>query len=116
MSKPVQRFGAMVGVKPEKLALYRELHAFPWPEVTALISASNIRNYSIHLGHGLDGRPYLYSYMEYAGSDFQGDMARMIADPVMQRWWRECVPCLEILPGLSAGEVWSPLEELFHLD
>lgn len=115
MSAPAQRFGAMVGVKPEKLSRYRELHAAPWPEVKALITASNIRNYSIHLGHGHDGKPYLYSYMEYDGSDFEADMATMIADPVMERWWAECVPCLDLLPGLPPGAVWSPLEELFHL-
>ena len=50
------------------------------------------------------------------GEDFAADMALMIDDPVTKRWWAECVPCLELLPDRAPGEVWSPLEEVFHLD
>jgi L-rhamnose mutarotase len=43
-------------------------------------------------------------------------MASMVDDPVTRRWWAECVPCLELLPDRAPGEIWSPLEEVFHLD
>ena len=116
MSVKNQRFAAVVGVKLEHVARYRELHAAVWPDVLALISQSRLRNYSIYLRHLPDGKPYLFSYFEYDGTDLAGDMAQMIANPVMQRWWAECVPLLELLPDRAPGEVWSPLEEVFHLD
>jgi L-rhamnose mutarotase len=98
------------------VARYKELHAAAWPEVLAVIKRSHIRNYSIYLRTLVDGRTYLFSYFEHAGDDFEADMALMIDDPVTQRWWAECVPCLELLPDRAPGEVWSPLEEVFHLD
>ena len=112
----MKHYGAVVGVKPEQVARYQELHAAVWPEVLAIIRRSQIQNYSIYLRTLADGRPYLFSYFEYVGDDFAADMARMIDDPITQRWWAECVPCLELLPDRAPGEVWSPLQEVFHLD
>jgi L-rhamnose mutarotase len=116
MKQAVQRYGSVVGVKDSMVARYQELHAAVWPDVLAVIKRSNIRSYSIYLRKLADGRYYLFSYFEYAGADFTGDMARMIDDPVTKRWWAECVPCLELLPDRAPGEVWSPMEEVFHLD
>jgi len=98
------------------VARYRELHAAVWPDVLAVITRSQIRNYSIYLRKLADGNQYLFSYFEYAGVDFANDMARMIDDPVTKRWWGECVPCLELLPDRAPEEVWSPMTEVFHLD
>jgi len=115
MNSPRQRYGSVVGVKSDMVARYRELHAAVWPDVLAIIKRSHIGNYSIYLRQLADGRHYLFSYFEYAGTDFAGDMARMIDDPVTKRWWAECVPCLELLPDRAPGEVWSPMTEVFHL-
>ena len=116
MSAPARRYGAVVGVKPAMLARYKELHAAVWPDVLAIIKRSRIGNYSIFLRTLPDGLPYLFSYFEYEGDDFAADMELMASDPVTKRWWAECVPCLELLPDRSPGEIWSPLEEVFHLD
>lgn len=116
MKKPVQRYGAVVGVKPGQVARYQALHAAVWPEVLAVIQACHIQNYSIYLRRLADGQPYLFSYFEYAGTDFAADLARLAAAPVTQRWWAECVPCLELLPDRGPGEIWSPMTEVFHLD
>jgi L-rhamnose mutarotase len=116
-TKPsVERYGSVVGVRDSMVARYRELHEAVWPEVLALIKQTHIANYSIYLRKLADGRHYLFSYLEYNGTDFAQDMARMIDDPVMKRWWAECVPCLELLPDRTPGEVWSPMAEVFHLD
>lgn len=45
----MQRMGMVIGVKPEMIAEYKRLHAAVWPEVLALISDCNIRNYTIFL-------------------------------------------------------------------
>jgi L-rhamnose mutarotase len=112
----IKRYGLVVGVKTDMVARYKELHAAAWPEALEVIRRSNIRNYSIYLRQLADGRHYLFSYFEYTGSDFAGEMARMIDDAVTQRWWTECVPCLELLPDRAPGEVWSGMEEVFHLE
>jgi L-rhamnose mutarotase len=116
MINPVQRHGSVVGVKDSMVARYRELHAAAWPEVLAVIKRSHIRNYSIYLRRLADGRHYLFSYFEYTGEDFTADMARIAADATTQRWWAECVPCLELLPDRAPGEIWSAMSEVFHLD
>ena len=116
MKTKVQRYGAVVGVKPEKVARYKELHRAAWPDVLDTIQRCHIRNYSIYFRTLADGRPYLFSYFEYTGNNFAEDMAFMSRDPATQRWWAECVPCLELLPDRGPGEIWSPMEEVFHLD
>jgi len=116
MKTQVQRYGSVVGVKADGVARYEELHAAAWPDVLAIIKRSHIQNYSIYLRKLADGRHYLFSYFEYAGDDFAGDMARIAAEPATQRWWAECIPCLELLPDRAPDEIWSPLKVVFHLD
>ncbi|MGP8252900.1 MAG: L-rhamnose mutarotase [Terracidiphilus sp.] len=116
MNNQIQRYASVVGVRDSKVAQYRELHKAVWPEVLAVIKSSRICNYSIYLRKLVDGRYYLFSYFEYVGTDFSGDMARMIEHPVTKRWWAESVPCLELLPDRALGEVWSPMTEVFHVD
>jgi L-rhamnose mutarotase len=105
------RYGQIIEVKPEKLARYKELHAAVWPEVLAMITACNIRNYSIYYRDG-----QLFAYFEYHGEDFAADMAKMAADPTTQRWWAECMPCQQPIPTATAGEWWVNMEEVFHCD
>ena len=45
----VQRMAMVIGVRPEKIAEYKQLHAEPWPEMDMALSRANIRNYSIYL-------------------------------------------------------------------
>src|SRR5690348_11173216 len=116
MKTKVQRFGSVVGAKENRVARYKELHAAAWPEVLEIIKRSHIQNYSIYLRKLADGRHYLFSYFEYEGDDFAADSARIAAEPVTQRWWAECVPCLDLLPDRTPDEIWSPMEEVFHLD
>ncbi len=108
----MKRYGMVVKVRSEKLDEYRRLHANVWPGVRKTIHECNIRNYSIFHKDG-----YLFSYFEYIGGDFEDDMARMAADPVTQKWWEVCVPCLNPLPTKAEGEQWwSSMEELFHCE
>ena len=43
----MKRYGQVIGVKPEHLEEYKKYHAAVWPEVLKMITACNIRNYSI---------------------------------------------------------------------
>jgi L-rhamnose mutarotase len=110
----LKRFGMVTGLKPEKLAYYKELHAAVWPGVLAKIKECNIQNYSIYLKE-IDGKPFLFSYFEYTGNDFDADMKKMAADTTTQRWWKETDPCQQPLPDVAAKkQIWSSMEEVFH--
>lgn len=110
----VERYGMVIGVKAEKLAEYKKLHAAVWPEVLKMIAECNIRNYSIYLFKAKENEYYLFSYFEYVGKDFKADMDKMAADPTTQRWWDVCKPCQEPVYFRAEGEWWANLEEVFH--
>jgi L-rhamnose mutarotase len=107
----VKRYGQVIGVRPEHIEEYTEAHAAVWPTVLSKITECNIRNYSIFL-HGTQ----LFAYFEYVGGDFEGDMARIAADPETQRWWAWMMPLQEPLPDRAEGEWWATMREVFHLD
>jgi L-rhamnose mutarotase len=114
-AKPPQRFAWITGLKPEKAEYYRQLHAKPWPAVNRMLKECHIRNFSIH-EREIDGKLYLFAYLEYTGQDFDADMKRMAADPETQRWWQETDPCQSPLPDAAAkGKIWSDTKELYFL-
>ncbi|WP_428671874.1 L-rhamnose mutarotase [Roseibium sp.] len=109
----MQRMGMVIGLKPEKVAEYKRLHAAVWPEILDMISRCNIRNYSIFLK---EPENLLFGYWEYHGTDFEADAAKMAADPKTQEWWDVCMPCQQPLETRKDGEWWAMMEEVFHHD
>ncbi|MFE5110494.1 L-rhamnose mutarotase [Streptomyces sp. NPDC056663] len=107
----MQRFAAVIRLRPEKESAYRELHAAAWPGVLAALKRANIGNYSIFLRDGL-----LFSYLEYTGTDYAADTAAIAADPVSRDWWAVTDPCQQPLGSVAEGQWWAPAEEIFHLD
>lgn len=114
-TKP-RRYGSVIGLRAEKLAEYKKLHAAVWPAVAKQIEQANIRNYSIYLRKLPDGDFYLFSYFEYVGDDFQADMAKMAADASTKKWWKVTDPCQQPLADRKPGEWWASMEEVFHQD
>ena len=113
MSDTMQLMGMVIGIKPEKIAEYKRLHADAWPEVLAMIRACNIRNYTIFLR---EPENLLFSYWEYEGSDFKADMARMDTHEPTREWWKLTDPCQTPLESRVPGEKWTSMEEVFHAD
>jgi L-rhamnose mutarotase len=112
----VKRFGSVTGLKPQKLDKYKRLHAHAWPSILKKIKKCNIRNYSIYL-QKIGDAYYLFSYFEYVGADFDGDMKKMADDPETQRWWKETDPCQQPLPETAAKkQIWTNMEQVFHTD
>ena len=107
----MKRVGLILGMVDEKENRYRELHAAVWPDILRIIKESNIENYSIYLKDG-----YLFAYYEYTGDAYQADMAKMAREPLMQKWWAECMPCQRPVGSAQEGEWWAKMEEVFHLD
>lgn len=109
----MKRYGQMIGIRPEAIAEYKRIHAAVWPDVQKQISASKITNYSIFLR---EPENVMFAYFEYVGDDFEGDMAKMAADPVTQDWWKVCMPMQVPLESRAEGEWWASMEEVFHQD
>ncbi len=107
----MKRFGQIIGVNPQDFERYKEYHAAVWPGVLEMITACNIRNYSIFHKDGL-----LFAYFEYFGVDFDADMAKMAADPTTREWWSIMEPMQKPADNRKKGEWWANMEELFHLD
>lgn len=103
----------VIGVRPEKLDSYRALHANPWPEMNALLTRFNIRNYSIYLR---EPENLLFGYWEYHGEDFAADSTALGQEDVTRAWLELCDPCQLPLPTRAEGEWWTMMEEIFHLD
>ncbi len=107
----MKRFGQIIGVKPGNFEQYKKYHAAVWPEVLKRITECNIRNYSIFNKDGL-----LFAYFEYIGNDFGSDMAKMANDPKTIEWWKVMKPMQQPVDNRAAGEWWTNMEEVFHLD
>jgi L-rhamnose mutarotase len=107
----MKRYGSVIGVRPETLESYKKYHAAVWPEILAMITKCNIKNYSIFLKDNL-----LFGYFEYHGLDFKADMARMAADSKTQEWWAIMMPMQKPLDTRREGEWWAEMQEVFHLD
>ena len=107
----MKRIGQVLGIRSEHIEEYTRIHADVWPGVLAMIQECNIRNYSIYRYGNL-----LFAYMEYHGDDFEGDMAKMAADPETQRWWDVCMPMQQTVDEIEEGEWWHTIEEVFHMD
>ena len=110
------RIGMITGLKPEKEAEYRTLHATTWPGVLKGIADCNVRNFSITLSE-FGGKLYLVGYLEYVGSDNAADDVKGKALPVNKRWWKFTDACQEPLPEAAAKkQIWAGMEELYHLE
>ena len=107
----MKRYGFVNRVRREKLEEYRHYHAAVWPGVLSMIRQCNVRNYSIFLKDDL-----LFGYFEYHGDDYEGDMAKMAADPKTQEWWAVVLPMQTPLETRAKGEWWASMEEVFHYD
>lgn len=110
----MKRYGMVIGLRKNKVAAYKKLHAAVWPAVLKQIRQCHIQNYSIFLRRFDSGRYYLFSYFEYRGRSFTADMERMAADPVTRKWWALCMPCQQPLASRAPGEWWAAMEEVFH--
>jgi len=103
------RFGSLIKLKPEWEERYIILHKHTFPGVLDRIRKSNIRNYSIFLRDGM-----LFSFFEYIGNDYDGDIAEIGRDEVTKEWWKLTDPMQEPLGTRKEGEWWASMEEIFY--
>ncbi len=102
----MKRFTLYSRLKPEKVEDYIRLHAEPWPELMELLESCHIHHYSISLKGD-----EVFTYYEYTGTDYEGDMARMDSSEVMQHWWTFSKPCFL---HHDEGHYYDDLQEVFY--
>ena len=68
----MRRVGQVIGLKPDQIEAYERLHAAVWPEVLAMISPCNIRNYSI-FRHG----NLLFAYCQLPPAEARGLVSQL---------------------------------------
>ena len=104
----IRRFGQISSLKPEMIEEYDRLHEAVWDDVLKTIKECNIQNYSIYRINDL-----LFTYLEYTGTDYDADMAKMAADPATQKWWTHTHPCFV---QETPGKFYTEMKEVFHID
>ena len=108
-----RRVGMVIGLKPEKLAQYKALHADANPGVRELLSKYHMKNFSIYMQKLDDGKPYLFGYYEYDGPDYGADMARLAKEQRNADWLAVTDPMQVPLRGYTT---WAQMELVYHND
>lgn len=103
----MQRHAFKMYLNPGMRAEYARRHDEIWPELAALLKATGIANYSIHLDEETN---VLFGYLERR--DDHG-MADLPSHPVMRRWWEHMRDIMRTRPDGSPVAV--PLAEVFHM-
>ena len=107
-TRQVKRVGMVIGIKPEQIQVYKDLHA--GPGVRDLLRQAHIHNFSIYLQSFPDGRFYEFAFYEYSGVDYAADLAWLAEQPANQAWLALCDPMQIPFPGESG---WSMMEPIF---
>lgn len=106
----MRRWSQVIRLDPDYLDEYRDFHDHIWPEVAANLKKVHINNYSIHYAEG-----FLFSYLEYDGTDMEGDFKNLASCPENIRW-RNIMKEMQLPFGEGdAKGVWTPMEEIFYL-
>ncbi len=111
MMSQVQRIGMVIKVKPEKLELYKKMHADDYKGVRDLLSEYHMRNFSIFLHPLEDGQLYLFGTYEYAGEDYEADMAKLAVEPRNKEWLSVTDDCQIPLKGTTG---WAIMEQVYY--
>ena len=105
----VKRVGMVVQLNPQALEEYQRLHADSNPGVRDLLTKYHMQNFSIYLQQ-IEGKWYEFGYYEYAGQDFEGDMARLAKEPRNIEWLKVCDPMQIPLPGAKG---WTEMKRVY---
>jgi L-rhamnose mutarotase len=111
-TRAIKRVGMVVGLNEAAMGEYKRLHADDYARVRDLLSKHHMHNFSIFL-HQIEGKWYEFGYYEYTGDDFEGDMARLDAEPRNKEWLVVCDPMQIALEG---EEGWAEMEMVYHND
>ena len=104
----MQRCAFTMRIKPGFEAEYRKRHAEIWPELSRLLHAAGIRDYSIYLDKN---NGTLFAVQKLTDNNTNNDLP---GHPLMKKWWAYMADIMETNPDNSP--LTHPLEEVFHTD
>lgn len=111
MKKDTLRFGMVVKLDSTRMNEYLALHADSSRGVRDLLSKYGIRNFSIFMTKLEDGNYYEFGYYEYAGNDYEADMASLAKEPRNIEWLKMCDPLQIPLKGETS---WKKIDRIFY--
>ena len=104
----MQRTAFTMRIKPGFEAEYRRRHDEIWPELSALLKAAGIRDYSIFL-ESKSGT--LFAIQKLTRGNKVDDLPN---HPLMKCWWAYMADIMEV--NSDNSPVSHPLAEVFHTD
>jgi L-rhamnose mutarotase len=108
-----KRFGMVIGLRPERVADYKRLHADVWPGVLDAMRRNGWSDFDIFLK---EPENLLFGTFKFTGTDFAASARAIGADPETQRWLLETDPCQAPFDTRKPGEWWACMENVFHMD
>ncbi len=104
------RIGMVIGVRDDRIAEYRAVHADDHPGVRDLLAEANMHNFSIFVTRFPDGNHYLFGYYEYSGVDYDADM-KNLGDHKRNKEWLAMTDPMQIpFPGHDS---WRPMDQVY---
>ena len=104
----IQRRAFTMRLKRGFEAEYLKRHSEIWPELSALLKAAGIRDYSIFLDRK---NGTLFAVQKLVDNNTNDDLPN---HPIMKQWWAHMADIMETNPDNSPAT--QPLEEVFHID
>jgi L-rhamnose mutarotase len=104
----MQRRAFTMRIKRGCEAEYRKRHDEIWPELSGLLKAAGIRDYSIYLDKNSG---MLFAVQKLTEHNTNDDLPN---HPLMKKWWAYMADIMETNPDNSPAA--QPLEEVFHTD
>ena len=102
-----ERIAFAMQLRPGAGEAYRARHDAIWPELSALLKAAGISDYSIWLDAGTGA---LFAVLTRADGHAMDDLP---AHPVMRAWWDHMADLMEVEADRAPRAV--PLARVFHL-
>jgi len=95
-------------LNPGRVDEYKRRHDAIWPELSALLKASGVSDYSIYLD---EEHHVLFATLRRAAGHGMDDLPR---HPVMQRWWAYMADIMRY--NADGTPTVEPLPCMFHMD
>lgn len=102
-----ERYAFRMRLNPGMAGEYRRRHDAIWPELTALLRAAGVSDYSIFLDEETN---VLFGVLRRPADH---GMAALPSHPVMRRWWAHMADIMQTHP--DDEPVAAPLTPMFHL-
>jgi len=104
----MKRHAFTMRLKPGVAAEYKKRHDEIWPELSAVLRAAGISDYTIFLD---EATLTLFAVQRLSENNTAADLPN---HPVVKKWWAHMAPLMEVNPDHSPK--CGSLREVFHLD